>query len=141
MTTLQELLSQRAALEKQIYSIQVEQRSGAISQVKALMAEYGLTPADIGSRSVGVRVQSTGKYTPVAAKYRDPITGNAWSGRGLQPRWLKAALAEGKTLADFSLDAPAPVVAAEAPPVEEEDKPKATGPRRVKKTEAEPPVA
>ncbi|MDT8998373.1 ParB/RepB/Spo0J family partition protein [Paucibacter sp. APW11] len=37
----------------------------------------------------------------VQIKYRNPATGETWSGRGLQPRWLKAALAAGKTLADF----------------------------------------
>lgn len=37
----------------------------------------------------------------VAVKYRDPATGSAWSGRGLQPAWLKAALASGRTLPEF----------------------------------------
>lgn len=36
-----------------------------------------------------------------AVKYRNAATGESWTGRGLQPRWLKVALAEGKTLADF----------------------------------------
>jgi DNA-binding protein H-NS len=39
----------------------------------------------------------------VAAKYRDAVTGNTWSGRGLKPNWLKAALDGGKTLADFAV--------------------------------------
>jgi DNA-binding protein H-NS len=34
-------------------------------------------------------------------KYRDPATGSTWSGRGLQPAWVKAALADGKTLHDL----------------------------------------
>lgn len=34
------------------------------------------------------------------AKYRDNA-GNAWSGRGPRPRWLKDALATGKTLDDL----------------------------------------
>lgn len=38
----------------------------------------------------------------VAAKYRD-AAGNTWSGRGLQPRWLKAALADGKRIEDFAI--------------------------------------
>lgn len=40
-----------------------------------------------------------GKADPI--KYRDAATGETWSGRGLQPKWIKAALAKGKTLADF----------------------------------------
>jgi len=31
-------------------------------------------------------------------KYRCPLTGSTWSGRGLQPAWVKAALANGKKL-------------------------------------------
>lgn len=38
-----------------------------------------------------------------AARYCCPDTLQTWSGRGLQPKWLKAALAEGKKLADFEV--------------------------------------
>lgn len=41
-------------------------------------------------------------------KYRNPATGDTWSGRGLQPRWLKQALAEGRQLADFAVEQAAP---------------------------------
>lgn len=33
--------------------------------------------------------------------YRDAATGQTWSGKGLQPKWLKVALARGKSLSDF----------------------------------------
>ena len=36
-------------------------------------------------------------------KYRNTKTGETWSGRGLQPNWLKAALAGGARLDDFKL--------------------------------------
>ena len=36
----------------------------------------------------------------VAPKYRGP-SGETWSGRGLKPRWLAAALKDGKKLEDF----------------------------------------
>ncbi|WP_448174318.1 H-NS family nucleoid-associated regulatory protein [Rhizobacter fulvus] len=37
----------------------------------------------------------------VAIKYQS--AGQTWSGRGSQPKWLKAALAEGKALSDFAV--------------------------------------
>lgn len=38
----------------------------------------------------------------VAPKYRNPAnTGETWTGRGKQPRWLAAYTAEGKKLEDF----------------------------------------
>jgi DNA-binding protein H-NS len=100
MAKLTDLLAQKATLEKQIADAQREERSGAIAQIKALMAEHGLTAADLNSRA-GKPVKTGG--TKVAAKYRNKATNETWSGRGLQPRWLKAALASGKKLADFAV--------------------------------------
>ncbi len=113
--TLSDLLAQKAALEKQIADFQKEKRGEAIAKVKALMAEYGLTAADI----VGGRAPKAAAPAPaaeaapakkskaagkkVAAKYRNPATGDTWSGRGLKPKWLAAAIASGKTLADFAI--------------------------------------
>jgi len=104
MATLNELLAQKAALEKQIMDAQREERASAVAQVKALMSQYGLTLADLGARSVPAAPppkKPTGGKVPV--KYRDPATGDSWSGRGLQPKWLKAALAGGRSLSDFSV--------------------------------------
>ena len=42
------------------------------------------------------------KLAKVAVKYRD-AAGNTWTGRGSQPRWLRAALEGGKKLADFTV--------------------------------------
>lgn len=35
------------------------------------------------------------------ARYRCPLTGSTWSGRGKPPKWVEVALKYGKTLADF----------------------------------------
>lgn len=37
------------------------------------------------------------------AKYLDKATGSTWSGRGLQPAWLKAALKKGAKISDFEV--------------------------------------
>lgn len=102
MATLTDLLAQKAALEQQIVEVQREQRAQAIAQVRALMAEHGLTLADLGTRALPPlpRKAGTGK---VAAKYRNEATGETWTGRGLQPNWLKRALADGATLEQFKV--------------------------------------
>lgn len=102
MASLSDLLAQKAALEKQIIDAQREEKAAAIAQVKSLMAQYGLTPADINSRAPAPR-RTAGNGSKVPAKYRDKTTGESWSGRGLQPKWLKAALAAGRSLSDFSV--------------------------------------
>lgn len=100
--SLNELIAQKAALEKEIESRRSQEREEAVSKVRSIMSEYGLTMADLGQRSP--RAGSTAaKGSKVAAKYRNTATGETWSGRGLQPKWLKAALASGKTLADFAV--------------------------------------
>jgi DNA-binding protein H-NS len=103
--SLGDLLAQKAALEKQIADFQKEQRGDAIAKVKALMAEYGLSVADIGSAKPAPAPVAPKKVAgkKVAAKYRNPATGDTWSGRGLKPKWMTAALAAGKSISDFAL--------------------------------------
>jgi DNA-binding protein H-NS len=104
MPKLTDLLAQKANLEKQIATMQREERAAAIAQVKSLMSEHGLTLADLSPRKKnGGSKAKTGSGKKVPAKYRNKATGETWSGRGLQPRWLKAALAGGKKLADFAV--------------------------------------
>lgn len=105
MATLQELLAQKAALEKQIAETQRQERTDAIAKVRALMAEYGLTAADVVGKAgnAAPRASSAAAGKKVAPKYRNPETGETWTGRGLQPNWLKSAVASGKKLTDFSI--------------------------------------
>ena len=102
MATIAELLAQKAELERQIAEQQRTERAAAIAQVRELMSQFGLTLADIGARGAHA-APTAAPRAKVAAKYRDPATGQTWSGRGLQPNWLKAALAGGKSLSDFSV--------------------------------------
>lgn len=106
MATLQELIAQKEELDRRIEQTKTQERSQAIEKVKAMMDEYGLTSADLGSRAGAKTSRKTkppGSGAKVAAKYRNSSTGESWSGRGLQPRWLKAALASGRKLADFAV--------------------------------------
>jgi DNA-binding protein H-NS len=102
MTSLQDLLAKRAALEQEIEATQKRERQDAIGKVKALMSEYGLTVADLSSKGAGSKV-GVAKGSKVAPKFRNAATGDTWSGRGLQPKWLKAALASGKKISDFAI--------------------------------------
>lgn len=100
MPTVSELLAQKAAIEQQIADAQRAERADAIAKVRALMSEYGLSVADLATRAAPAKKRSGAK---VAAKYRDTATGDTWSGRGLQPKWLRAALAGGRKLEEFAV--------------------------------------
>ena len=101
MASLQELIAQKNALEQEIERTRQKDRSEAIAKIRAMMNEYGLTAADL-SEKVSARARGVGGKK-VAAKYRNTATGEAWSGRGLQPKWLKAAIAGGRKITDFAV--------------------------------------
>jgi DNA-binding protein H-NS len=50
MATLQDLISQKESLEREIERLKEQSRGEAIEKVRALMAEYDLSLADIGVR-------------------------------------------------------------------------------------------
>jgi len=98
--TLHELEAQKQALEQQIAKAKAAGRAEAVARVREMMSTHGLTLADLGGREPPKARATKGSKVP--AKYRDPDTGKAWSGRGLKPTWLKAALAAGKTIDTFA---------------------------------------
>lgn len=71
-------------------------------------------PADASRASAEAPVQERRRLFPdppkgagkAEAKYRNPETGESWSGRGLKPKWLVMAIEAGKALEDFLIDAP-----------------------------------
>lgn len=121
------LLQQAQALRVDVAAIKAEQRQLNKSTPDAKAAERArkkaaeMTPALTPEKALAAALKNA-EAKPAAAekagskrppkrppiRYRNAATGETWSGRGLQPRWLKAALASGKHLADFDLGAPAP---------------------------------
>ena len=86
MTTYKELLKQREALEQQISEARRRELSDAVNQVRALVAEFGLTSQDVFPTG---RARSASAGTKVAPKYRNPATGETWTGRGKAPKWIQ----------------------------------------------------
>lgn len=84
--TYKELLQQREALEKAIAQARQNEIAAAVTQVRALVAEFGLTAQDIfPGRAAKTSSKTT---TKVAPKYRDLATGQTWTGRGKAPKWI-----------------------------------------------------
>lgn len=79
-----ELLAQREALEQQIAAARKAEVTGAVQQIRGLIEAFGLTQDDIFPAAKQKR--ETGAVAP---KYRDPVTGQTWSGRGKPPNWIK----------------------------------------------------
>ncbi len=126
MARLQDLLAKKATLEREIADTQRKERSAAVGHIRTIMDQYGLSLADLSGKAAnttgrrgrppgrkldasasskaGSNARSSSmKGKKVAAKYRNKATGDSWSGRGLQPRWLSTAIAAGKKLTDFAV--------------------------------------
>jgi DNA-binding protein H-NS len=104
MPSLQELLAQKAELDRIIAETQRAERTQAIARVRALMAEYGLKPSDLSARAPAAPRPTKEPGTRKAPiKFRNTATGDVWSGRGAQPKWLREQLAQGRKLTDFAV--------------------------------------
>ena len=104
MSKIKELIAAQVELEKRIYEIHRDAHAMNIAKVRALMAEYSVTAADIKGKTTAGRASTAVKPGgKVAIKYRNKATGDSWAGLGRPPRWLKAALASGAKLADFAV--------------------------------------
>jgi DNA-binding protein H-NS len=86
MTTYQEYKTKIAELETLAETARKNEISKAKEQVTAIMREYGLTVADLGTPAKAKPVKTR---APVPTKYRDDATGQTWTGRGRAPKWLE----------------------------------------------------
>jgi DNA-binding protein H-NS len=102
------LRAQADALEAQAAQQKQAERAGVLEQVKALVAEHGFHATELGLKAgksgrppkLGRAHPSAGKKVEV--KFRDS-NGNTWTGRGVKPRWLSAALANGAQIQNFAV--------------------------------------
>lgn len=109
MKTYQAVRAEIAKLEKQAEELRRQELRTIIAQVRQVVADYGLTAADIGlaggrARTVARKAPARASRSAGAAKYRDPKSGQTWTGRGRPPAWI----AEAKNRDAFLIDAPAP---------------------------------
>lgn len=85
MTTYAELLKQKQNLEQLLEEARKRESGDAVAKCRELIQQFNLTAEDLfpASRSAKTRVGAA-----VAPKYRDPATGQTWTGRGKPPKWI-----------------------------------------------------
>lgn len=98
MISYKELLKQREALEQQIAEARQREITEAVRQVRALVAEFGLTAQDVFPTGKAAKAKLAKAGVKVAPKYRNPATGETWTGRGKAPKWI-----EGQDRARFAI--------------------------------------
>lgn len=80
-----QLLAQRDSLDAKIADARKVELASAVAKVRALISEFGLSERDVFPSGRN----SALKNTTVAPKYRDPLSGATWTGRGKTPAWIK----------------------------------------------------
>lgn len=94
--SMAQLLAAEVELKNELNLRKREAKRGLMKEMQVKAKAAGLSMSDL---------LGTGKNKPeLQPKYRNP--GNpaqTWAGLGKRPDWLKAALAEGKTLQDLSV--------------------------------------
>lgn len=84
-TTYAELLKQKQELEQMLEEARKRESSSAVAKCRELIDQFKLTPDDLFGTARGSKKNAG---TPVAPKYRDPATGQTWTGRGKPPKWI-----------------------------------------------------
>ena len=79
-----DLLAKAADLDRQIASAREVEAAGALTEIKAKVAEFGFTVEDVFSTKKTRKQRTRSSLT-----YRDPETGVTWSGMGREPGWIK----------------------------------------------------
>ncbi len=77
-------------------------------ELKAVVAKFKLTPADIKLALKGRSVKPNGKGPArgikLKPKYRNPVNRKeTWAGRGLRPKWVVELVKQGKKLEDLAV--------------------------------------
>lgn len=112
--TLQQLLDARAKLDAEIRTRKSAERTKGLAEIRQIMATHGLTMKDLGASArrgytqaavadgadpaPASRAASTSKVRP---KYKDPTTGDSWTGRGMTPKWLRDHEEAGRPRANY----------------------------------------
>jgi DNA-binding protein H-NS len=120
MPTLEQIQVKMKKLQAQAEGLIAKRAQAVLNDIRALMEKHGLTTADIDAHgSVKKRVgRPAGKTSAVAgkrkatgqaaakgklpAKYRNPKTGETWSGWARPPAWIKDVKDRSRFLIDAS---------------------------------------
>ncbi|AOJ73620.1 MULTISPECIES: H-NS histone family protein [Burkholderia] len=86
MANYKELKARADALAASAEQARQAELQAVIDEVRMKVREYGISAREV----FGYRGNSNQrKRAAVKPKYRDPVTGATWTGRGVAPRWIR----------------------------------------------------
>ncbi|NRF71385.1 H-NS histone family protein [Aquincola sp. S2] len=114
MTTLHAISAQIAKLQAQAEALRETEKAGVVARIREAIAVYDISAQMLGfGGGKGRREGGAAKRQAVngssvgVPKYKDPATGNTWTGRGKPPAWIAGAKDRSALLINGSAGAPA----------------------------------
>ena len=96
--SLSELKALRSKVDRAIATYEERKKKEALAELDDMARKMGYSLAELMSLT-GKKMRK-----PVAAKYANPEdAAETWTGRGRKPKWVVAALENGKSLADLEI--------------------------------------
>jgi DNA-binding protein H-NS len=93
--------------KKRISEIEKSEAQEVRAKLFALAKEHGYDAAQLigGGGAAPAKAAAAGEKVrrPAKAKYQDPNSSATWTGRGLKPLWVRAAIESGKTLESLEI--------------------------------------
>jgi DNA-binding protein H-NS len=86
MASYKQLTAQLNKLHQEVAAAREKEVAQAIADIKQKIAEYDVTAEELGFTSP--RKPARKAASTSVARYRNPKTGETWSGRGRSPGWI-----------------------------------------------------
>ena len=86
-----ELMAQRESLDNQLADVREKEQRRVLFEIVQKMREYGISLHELLGRKPEAPRATSGTGTKTESttiKYRDPVSGATWSGRGRAPWWI-----------------------------------------------------
>lgn len=91
------------AVEQERQAKREAARKALLEEVRAKAEALGLSLGNLLESAEQARGAAKGTRAAVRPKYRDPETGETWSGRGSPPGWLRRLEEQGRSREEFAV--------------------------------------
>ncbi|WP_082875083.1 H-NS histone family protein [Burkholderia sp. MSMB1589WGS] len=100
MSTYDELKARLDELNKEAEAARQREIAGSLSKIREAILKYEIRPEQIFPSWTRLRSPDK-RRNPLPPKYRNPMTGETWNGRGRAPKWMS-----GMPRDEFLIDLP-----------------------------------
>ena len=87
----EEIQAKIADLQAQAERVKREEKQQAIDAARAMISSYGITAKDLGLDKAPKGKAGPKPGGKIPPKYKDPVSGALWSGRGKTPKWFNGS--------------------------------------------------